>query len=259
MTEAELYPSTTRSARRRKPTNVDSMLKRPPRSESATRSCTRSTASAATWLLCRSTSATGRPSSCTSNTPIGQALRAGVEPAPDLATAAPRPNTRRCTRWARGSGRRPRRRRRSRRATRRPSCSTSTRSAPPAGIHSRSTGATTRPSPRASVSRRRPTRARDSGRHSGPGRGKADGPPRSAATSASARPRSRCAPPFVALMGGKQVAVLVPTTLLAEQHFSTFTGPLRAVADQDRGAVALPQHEGSTRHARRLAEGKVDS
>ncbi|TAG47456.1 MAG: transcription-repair coupling factor [Betaproteobacteria bacterium] len=27
---------------------------------------------------------------------------------------------------------------------------------------------------------------------------------------------------FVALMGGKQVAVLVPTTLLAEQHFSTF-------------------------------------
>jgi transcription-repair coupling factor (superfamily II helicase) len=28
---------------------------------------------------------------------------------------------------------------------------------------------------------------------------------------------------FVAVMGGKQVAILAPTTLLAEQHFQTLT------------------------------------
>ena len=35
---------------------------------------------------------------------------------------------------------------------------------------------------------------------------------------------------FVAVAGGKQVAVLVPTTLLAEQHFQTLRRPLRRLA-----------------------------
>jgi transcription-repair coupling factor (superfamily II helicase) len=44
----------------------------------------------------------------------------------------------------------------------------------------------------------------------------------SAATWASARPVALRAA-FVAVMGGKQVALLVPTTLLAEQHFQNFS------------------------------------
>ncbi len=63
---------------------------------------------------------------------------------------------------------------------------------------------------------------------------------------------------FVALMGGKQVAVLVPTTLLAEQHYSTF---------KDRFApwpikIEELSRFRSSKEARAtldgLAEGKVD-
>jgi len=39
---------------------------------------------------------------------------------------------------------------------------------------------------------------------------------------ATGRPRSRCARRFKAVQDGKQVAVLVPTTLLADQHLQTF-------------------------------------
>ena len=45
---------------------------------------------------------------------------------------------------------------------------------------------------------------------------------------------------FVAVTGGKQVAILAPTTLLAEQHYQTHGRPLRQVAGQGRRAVALP-------------------
>ena len=45
---------------------------------------------------------------------------------------------------------------------------------------------------------------------------------------------------FVAVTGGKQVAILAPTTLLAEQHFQTHRRPLRQVAGQGGRAVALP-------------------
>ena len=45
----------------------------------------------------------------------------------------------------------------------------------------------------------------------------------SSATSATARPRSRCAAAFKATQDGKQVAVLVPTTVLAAQHHATFS------------------------------------
>ena len=43
-----------------------------------------------------------------------------------------------------------------------------------------------------------------------------------AAMSASARPRWPCGRPLQQCMGGKQVAILVPTTLLAQQHGQTF-------------------------------------
>ena len=59
---------------------------------------------------------------------------------------------------------------------------------------------------------------RGQGGHASP---PADGPASSAATSATARPRSHCAA-FKAVQDGKQVAVLVPTTVLAQQHLGTF-------------------------------------
>ena len=37
---------------------------------------------------------------------------------------------------------------------------------------------------------------------------------------------------FIAVADGKQVAVLVPTTLLAEQHFQNFTDRFSLIADQ---------------------------
>ena len=39
---------------------------------------------------------------------------------------------------------------------------------------------------------------------------------------------------FVAVQAGKQVAVLVPTTLLAQQHYQTFARPLRRLAGEGR-------------------------
>ena len=46
---------------------------------------------------------------------------------------------------------------------------------------------------------------------------------------------------LLAVLGGKQVAVLAPTTVLAEQHFVTFSERLRRLPGAGRGAVALPQ------------------
>ena len=43
---------------------------------------------------------------------------------------------------------------------------------------------------------------------------------------------------FVAVMNGKQVAVVVPTTLLARQHTKTFTERFRGFPVQDRAGVA---------------------
>ena len=39
---------------------------------------------------------------------------------------------------------------------------------------------------------------------------------------------------FVAVMTGRQVAVVVPTTLLARQHFKHLPGALRRAAGQSR-------------------------
>ncbi len=63
---------------------------------------------------------------------------------------------------------------------------------------------------------------------------------------------------FVAVMGGRQVAVLVPTTLLAEQHYNNFTDrfaewPIK-VAEISRFRTAKEQKEA----LQGLAEGKID-
>ena len=49
---------------------------------------------------------------------------------------------------------------------------------------------------------------------------------------------------FIAVMGGKQVAILAPTTLLAEQHFQTHLGPLRCLAGQGGRDEPLPLPQG---------------
>ncbi len=63
---------------------------------------------------------------------------------------------------------------------------------------------------------------------------------------------------FVAVMGGRQVAVLVPTTLLAEQHYNNFTDrfaewPIK-IAEISRFRTAKEQKEA----LEGLAEGKTD-
>ncbi len=63
---------------------------------------------------------------------------------------------------------------------------------------------------------------------------------------------------FVAVMGGRQVAVLVPTTLLAEQHYQNFCDrfadwPIK-IAEISRFRTAKEQTEA----LRGLAEGKID-
>ncbi len=63
---------------------------------------------------------------------------------------------------------------------------------------------------------------------------------------------------FVAVMGGRQVAVLVPTTLLAEQHYNNFTDrfaewPIR-IAEISRFRTAKEQKEA----LQGLADGKID-
>jgi len=63
---------------------------------------------------------------------------------------------------------------------------------------------------------------------------------------------------FVAVMGGRQVAVLVPTTLLAEQHYNNFTDrfadwPVK-IAEISRFRTAKEQAEA----LKGLAQGKID-
>ena len=64
---------------------------------------------------------------------------------------------------------------------------------------------------------------------------------------------------FKAVQGGKQVAVLVPTTILAEQHGRTFTERLADFPVQDRGALPLPDAPRSRRPRwRGSPTGKID-
>ena len=52
---------------------------------------------------------------------------------------------------------------------------------------------------------------------------------------------------FVAAMNGFQVAVVVPTTLLARQHFKTFTRALQGPADPHRAGLAPRRRQGAGR------------
>jgi transcription-repair coupling factor (superfamily II helicase) len=63
---------------------------------------------------------------------------------------------------------------------------------------------------------------------------------------------------FIAVMGGRQVAVLVPTTLLAEQHYQNFCDRFSAwpvkIAEISRFRTAKEQQQA----IQELAEGKID-
>jgi transcription-repair coupling factor (superfamily II helicase) len=63
---------------------------------------------------------------------------------------------------------------------------------------------------------------------------------------------------FKAVMDNKQVAVLVPTTVLAEQHFATFTQRLKAFPVRVEVLSRFRTHKQQQDIVRGLAEGSVD-
>src|SRR5205085_12390551 len=63
---------------------------------------------------------------------------------------------------------------------------------------------------------------------------------------------------FVAAMSGKQVAVVVPTTLLARQHFKTFTERFRGFPVRVAQASRLVTAKDMTKVRQGLADGAVD-
>jgi hypothetical protein len=64
---------------------------------------------------------------------------------------------------------------------------------------------------------------------------------------------------FVAVTGGKQVALLAPTTLLAEQHYQTLVRPLRQMAGEGRRDVAASARpRRSSAALKGVADGTID-
>ena len=81
-----------------------------------------------------------------------------------------------------------------------------------------------------------------------------------AATSASARPRWRMRAAFKAVQDGKQVAVLVPTTVLAQQHFNDLRRPLRRLSrPASRCSAASANAQSSARSSTGLATARSTS
>ena len=198
-------------------------LLRRPRSP-ATTSCTTSTASAATAAWSRAPSAASSATTCCSSTSGGDKLYVPSDQIDAVRhyTGGESPDA--VNRWAAPTGRRPR-----------PGCAPAVREIAQELVvlyQQRLAHARPRLRARHAVAARdrggvplrgdaRPAQGhrRREGRH-----GAADRrwTASSAATSASARPRSRMRAAFKAVQDGKQVAVLVPTTLLAQQHGQTF-------------------------------------
>ena len=58
---------------------------------------------------------------------------------------------------------------------------------------------------------------------------------------------------FKAVMDGKQAAVLVPTTLLAQQHFGDLLRAVRGVPGHRPRAVAVPDRQASARRSSRVS------
>jgi transcription-repair coupling factor (superfamily II helicase) len=63
---------------------------------------------------------------------------------------------------------------------------------------------------------------------------------------------------FVAVMAGKQVAVVVPTTLLARQHFATFTARFKGLPVRIEQASRLVSRKDINEAKKGLASGDVD-
>ncbi len=80
----------------------------------------------------------------------------------------------------------------------------------------------------------------------------------SAATSATARPKSRCALPSRPCSTRSQVAVLVPTTLLAAQHYRTFSQRFAGFPVRVEELSRFKTRKEQQAILRDLADGKVD-
>ncbi|MGU0043318.1 hypothetical protein ACVXHA_12595 [Escherichia coli] len=63
---------------------------------------------------------------------------------------------------------------------------------------------------------------------------------------------------FLAVDNHKQVAVLVPTTLLAQQHYDNFRDRFRQLAGTYRNDLPFPQRKEQNANPWEVAEGKID-